>query len=133
MVLLSLEKGGGGQEGGSSHLVIEVPDGDTDTAIDLQASTDDGGVVHGLLLDGGVVGGHGRVADIELGIGNLDALGSELLEDRGQVVRARDLSDDEVALETDTVDLHTGALDEIHNREGFGQLGVCVLNVLHDL
>lgn len=63
------------------------------------------------------------MADINLGVGNLNTLGSELLQDGGQAGGGTDLTDDEVALETDTVDLDASSLDEVDNSQSGGQLG----------
>lgn len=63
------------------------------------------------------------MAHVELRVGDLDALGGELLQHAGQVLSRRGTADDEVALETDAVDLGAGVLDQVNDAEGGRGLG----------
>lgn len=130
---------GKGGEGGRSvidseehrtYLVIKIPDRDAHAPIDLQAGVDDAYVVGGLLLCLGVGRGQGLVADVDLGIGNFDALGDELLEDRSKIGGVGGVSHDEMALETNTIDPHAGSLNKVDNSQGSRGLGARVLDVV---
>lgn len=94
-----------------------APDRDADAALHRQAGADHGGVVVGLALLGLGVGGEARVADVDLGVGDVEVLGGEGVEHRGQRLLAARLADGEVALEADAVDGGPAAPDQIDNPE----------------
>src|SRR5690606_35229578 len=87
-------------------LVVDTPDGDTDAAGHREAGVDHGLVVAGLLLELVLVGRHLH-ADVQLGDGHVQAEVSEPLD--VLLERGRHLADDQVGLDTDTVDRHTVA------------------------
>ena len=112
-------------------LIGPVPDGDANTSLDSLAGSDDGLIVL-LLLGEERRGGRERHADIELGDGNLDTSSRERRELRLEV--GRDLADDEMALESDTIERHAGGLeglDEVEQRRGLraGVLNVVLVDV----
>jgi len=109
--------------------VVKVPDGDTDAAGDVVARGDGRRVVEDLLLLGRE-SGWGGGADVELGDGDVDA-------ERGEGVHVLDLgrgrwglADDEVGLETDSVDLDAGGLNRLDEVLGRGGLVAWVLDVV---
>jgi hypothetical protein len=67
--------------------------------------------------------GGGLHADINLGVGDLDAEIDERLQVAGKVLADGGLTDGEMGLETDAVDLGTVGLDEFDDVLGTGGLG----------
>lgn len=111
-------------------LVGEAPDGDADAAGDVQAGADDVGEVVTLGDEGGGGGRERRVADVELGIGDFDVESGEALEHGGERRARRRAADDQVRLETDTVDGGAGGLDDLDDLDGTVGLGLVVLEVV---
>lgn len=109
------------------YLVTEVPDGDTNATLDRHALLDDSRVV-GLLLVERVRRRRQRHADIELSDGDFKTEGGELVHDRRHA--RGDLTDDEVALETDTVELHAGVKHRFGEVEESSSLCTGVLIVV---
>ena len=108
-------------------LVGPVPNGDTNARGNGVASRDD--VLEVSLLLGEQRGGGGEGhADIELGDGDLDAGGGERLELRLEI--RRDLADNEVALEADTVERNARGLERLDEVEQGGCLRAGVLDVV---
>lgn len=105
--------------GNPGILVREVPDGHTHALLDLITGSDGGGVVFRLLF---VVLACFRVlgADVELGDGDFEAKGGERLHVRDLVFERRTRSDDQVILETDTVDLDAIRLHQLDDVQGRG-------------
>jgi hypothetical protein len=111
-------------------LVRHTPDSDTNAAGDIEARAHDVGVVISLGGEGGRRGRKAGVADVELGIGDLEAEGREATEGGGEVGAGWRAADDEMALETDAVDGGAGILDD---GDGFVDaigLGAVVLEVV---
>ena len=108
-------------------LVGEVPDGNANAGRDGIARRNDVLEV-GLLLREQRRGSGERHADVELGDGDLDAGRGERLELRLEV--RRDLADDEVALEADTVEWDACGLERLDEVEQRGRLGAGVLNII---
>ena len=108
-------------------LVSPVPDGDTDASLDVLARRNDVLVVLLLLREQGSRRREGH-ADIELSDSDLNAGGSEHLKLRLEV--RRDLADDEVALETDTVEPNARGLERLDEVEQRGCLRAGVLDVV---
>lgn len=108
-------------------LIRPVPHCDANTAFDSHAGRDDVLVVRLLLLEkcGRRWEGH---TDIELGDGDLKAESSELLHDGLQA--GGDLTDDEVALEANTVKRDAVRFERCHEVEQSGRLGASVLDVV---
>ena len=113
--------------GSHTYLVGEVPDGDTNTALDVHTRLHDALVVLLLLREVRLAGGR-RHADVELGDRDLDAERGELLQHR--LERRRHLPDDEVALEADTVDRHALLLQRLDEVEHRGRLCAGLLDVV---
>ena len=103
-------------------LVGEVPNGDAHTLLDVHARLHDRLEVLLLLRERGLRRRRRR-ADVELRDRDLEPERGELLEDR--LERRRDLADDEVALEADTVDGHSVGDELLHKVEHCGRLGTC--------
>lgn len=91
------------QPGTRPYLVCEVPQSNTDTLLHGQAGADDSLVVGRLLGEQGLRLGK-RHADVELVDGDLDAQGSEGLPVRNESLLGSHLTDDQVSLNTDTID-----------------------------
>lgn len=70
------------------------------------------------------------MANVQLSVGDLDTLGGELGQHVGVLIGRVGGSDDEVALETDTIDLHASTLNQVDNSQSLGQLGAGVLDVV---
>jgi hypothetical protein len=121
---LALEEVGDPAEG-----IIEVPDGDTDAAADLDAGADD--VLVGLALQGKVLlGGRGLESDVELGESHLDAELGEAADGGNVVVERGVLLGDEVGLQADAVDGDLGVLEELDDALGALRLGRGPLEVV---
>lgn len=110
--------------------ICEIPDGDTDAAVDAETSVDGVSVVDALLSESGSGGRESAKADVEFGVGDFDIESSEGLEGSGEGGFARGRSDDEVGLETDTVDFDTASLERFDEVEGSGCLGTGRLDVV---
>jgi len=70
------------------------------------------------------------VADVDFGVRNLDAEGSEAAEHSSQVATARGAANNQVALEADTIDGSASVLDDAHQLERPVGLGAVVLEVV---
>ena len=110
-----------------TYLVGEVPDGDTNTALDVHTRLHDALVVLLLLREVRLAGGR-RHADVELRDRDLDAERGELLQHG--LERCRHLPDDEVALEADTVYRHALLLERLDEVEHRGRLRARLLDVV---
>lgn len=110
--------------------VSEVPDGDADAAVGGEAGADDVDVVGGLLLVARGGGREGREAHVDFGVGDLDAERREALEVGGLVREGGGLADDEVALESDAVNLDVAGLEGLDDVPGGGGFGARVLDVV---
>lgn len=110
-------------------LVSPVPDGDTNAALECHACGNDRGVVLLLLLEQSRCRGEGH-ADVELGEGDLNAE-CDKCSPVGLVISGRvDFANDQMSLNTDTVDGHVLCLqgrDEVLQR---GRLGTSALDVV---
>jgi hypothetical protein len=116
--------------GDPAVLISDAPDGNTNTALNIETRSNNVGIVVtlNLLLSGR--GGNRLVADIKLSVGNLNIKSSEALE-HGDELRARGgLADDEMALETNTVDGSTGLLDDLDKLDGAVGLLAVLLEVI---
>ena len=110
-------------------LVSPVPDGNTDAVLGLNTGADGVAVVGGLL--GELRIGRGQVhTNVKFRDGNLNSVGSVTGHDLLLVVLAGGAADDEVSLETNSVDLGTVGLNKLDNSSGTGGLGAGVLNVV---
>lgn len=127
-----------GSGGNKSRKYMTYPDGHADAAWHGQARSGDPGVAVGLVLE--LLGGGGGVhADVDLGVGDVDAEvghgAQAALEDllgRGGDVLGAGLLGDQVALEADAVDLDAPRLDQLddaHGAQGLGR-GGAVLEVV---
>lgn len=111
-------------------LVSDAPDGNTNTALNIETRSNNIGILVTLSLQLSSRGGNGLVADIKLSVGNLDIKSSEALE-HGDELRARGgLADDEMALETNTVNGSTGLLDDLDKLDGTVGLLAVLLEVV---
>ena len=111
-------------------LVRHTPDSDTNAAGDVKARAHDVSVVVSLGSEGGRRGRKAGVADVELGVGDLEAEGREATEDSGEVGAGGRAADDEMALETDAVDGGAGVLDDGDGFVDAVGLGAVVLEVV---
>ena len=111
----------------TTHLIREVPDGHTDASCDGVALRGHRLVVRFLLVKERSRRREGH-ADVELGDSNFNAESSELRQ-HGRKAR-RDLADDEVALEADTVDRHALLLERLDEVEHRGRLRARLLDVV---
>jgi hypothetical protein len=107
-----------------------VPNRDADTVLDSQACADRVDIIGGLLSIAGSCGREGAETDVDFGIGNLDAEGGEALEVGCLAGEVWGLADDEVALETDAVDLDATGFEGLHDLLCGGCLGAGVLDVV---
>jgi hypothetical protein len=70
------------------------------------------------------------VTNINLSVSDLNTEGSEAAEHGRERGSAGGLADNEMALETDTVDGSTGTLDDVHNLDGTVSLSLAILKVV---
>jgi hypothetical protein len=70
------------------------------------------------------------VADVELGDGDLNVEIGEALESGGELRARRSLADDQMALETNTVDGGTFLLEELDELDSLVGLGTVLLKVI---
>lgn len=108
----------------------EVPHGDADAVGDGEAGGDGVDVVGGLLLVARGGGREGREADVELGVGDLDAEGGEALEVGRLGCEVGGRAYDVMGLETNTVNLDATGLEGLDDVLCCGGLGSRVLNVV---
>lgn len=111
-------------------LVGDTPDSNSNTALDVETGADHVGVLVTLLGQSGGRSRDGRVADVELGESNFDIKSSEALEDGGHLRARGRLADDEMALETDTIDGSAGLLEDLDNLNGAVGLLAVLLEVV---
>lgn len=115
-------------------LVVKVPDGDTHAPGHGKTGAHDSTIIIGLLGVAGSIGGKTRESDVELSVSDIDVECDEGVEDVGQIGLAGRSTDDEVALEANTVDRCASSLygfDDVECRGGFrpGVLDVVVVVV----
>ena len=110
--------------------ICEVPDGDTDAAVDAETGVDGVSVVDTLLGEPGGGGGERAEADVEFGVGDFDIESGEGFEGGSEGGFAGGGADDEVGLETDTVDFDTAGLERLNEVEGSGCLCTGRLDVV---
>lgn len=111
-------------------LVRDAPDGDADAAVHVEARAHHAGEVVALRRQRAVRGREGRVADVHLGVGDLEAEGREPAQRRGEGGPGWGGSDDEVALEADAVDGSAGVLDDLGGFDDAVCFGAVVLEVI---
>ena len=116
--------------GNPGVLVGEGPDGHADAADGVEAAADDTGVVVALSDESRGRGGQARVADVELGKGDLEAKGGEALQDSGDAAPAGGAADNQMALEANTVDGSASSLDDLDQLDGLVSLSAVVLQVV---
>ncbi len=116
--------------GDPAVLVGVRPNGDTDAAGHIEARADDVGIVVTLSDSSGGGGRQGRVADIELSVGDLDAESGEALQGGGEARTGGGAADDEMALEANTIDLCARCLHGLDQLDGKVGLGAVVLQVV---
>lgn len=110
-------------------LVDVIPDGDTNALLGLHASGD-GVLVVDTLLGEQSSGRRESHADVKLGDGNLDALSNESGHVGSLSSGAGGLGNNEVGLETDTVNLGATSLDHLDDVMSSGGLGTSALDVV---
>jgi hypothetical protein len=104
-------------------FVDEVPNSNSDAAVHGKTGGNNACIVGGLLSESGAVFGESAESDVQLGVGGFDSLGGVALKDGDEVRVAGRAADDEMGLETDTVDLDSAGLeggDEVCSGSGFG-------------
>ena len=111
-------------------LVGDTPDSNSNTALDVETGADHVGVLVTLLGQSGGRSRDGRVADVELGESNFDVKSSEALEDSGHLRAGGRLADDEMALETDTIDGSAGLFEDLDDLNGAVGLLAVLLEVV---
>lgn len=110
---------------------LYAPHRDANTGTRSKTSTRHGAIVGGLLRQAGRRRRQAGEADIELGVGDLDAQRGKGVDLREQRRGAGRLADDEVALQTDAVDAGAAVgLDLLDEGDGVGGLGAGVLDVV---
>lgn len=118
------------------ELTIKVPDDDTDTLLDSDTASD-GVVVVELLLSLKSCSGRDGGTDVKLGKDDLNTKIDEGLDVGLESGLARRLADDEVRLETDTVDLDATGLEaadeDIVSSSGLGAGSLDVVVVVVEL
>lgn len=119
----------GESAGNPGVLVGPVPDGESHTLGGLDTGLDQVLEV-GRLLGKLRVGGGSRHANVDLGVGHFDAERGVGFQGAGQVVLAGGVSNREVALETNTVDLDAVRLDQLDNLQGARGLVASPFNVV---
>lgn len=70
------------------------------------------------------------MADVDLGVGDVEVKGGEAAEGGREVGARGRVADDEVALEADTVDRSTSRLDDVDGLKDAVRLGTVVLEVV---
>lgn len=111
-------------------LVCEIPDSDTDAVICGEACSDGVHVVSSLLLVTRSGGREGGEADVNLGVGYLDSECGEGLEIGNLRVEIWGLADDEMSLETNSINLDVASLKRLDNIQGGCGFGTRVLDVV---
>jgi len=133
LVLVAVKKSFTGTRkdiGDPAVLVGDTPDSNSNTALDIETGADHVDVVVTLGLQSGSGSGNGRVADVELGESNFDVESSEALEDGGHLRAGGRLADDEMALETDTIDGSASLLENLDDLNGAVGLLAVLLEVV---
>ncbi|KAI6763855.1 hypothetical protein HG530_007644 [Fusarium avenaceum] len=116
--------------GDPAVLISDAPDSNTNTALNIETRSNNVGVLVTLSLQLSSRGGNGLVADIKLGVGDLDIKSSEALE-HGDELRTRGgLADNEMALETNTINGSTGLLDDLDKLDGTVGLLAVLLEIV---
>jgi hypothetical protein len=116
--------------GDPAVLVSDTPDGNTNTALGVETGADNIGVLITLGLQLSGRSGNGLVANVELSDGDLNVEVSEALESGGKLRARRSLADDQMALETNTVDRGAFLLKELDKLDGLISLGAVLLKVV---
>lgn len=111
-------------------LVRDAPDGHADAAVHVEARAHHVREVVALRHQRAVGGREGRVADVQLGVGDLEAEGREAAQRRGEGGPRGGGPDNEVALEANAVDGGAGVLDDLGGLEDAVCLGAVVLEVI---
>lgn len=113
-----------------TYWIIKIPNSNTDTSVDLHASTNGGLVILTLLCQ--VLWGLGLLeSDIKLRDSDIETKSCEVLHVDDLRVHAWSFADDEMALETNTINTDTSflkRLDDVFN--GSGGLWTRIFNVV---
>lgn len=120
----------GERAGDPGVLVREVPERDAHAVLSGKTGANGAEVVGSLLLVARIRGREGGEADIDFGVGDLDAQSSEAREVGSEFCLAGGLADDEMALQTHAVDLDTAGLERFDDILCCGGFGTCVLDVV---
>jgi hypothetical protein len=116
--------------GDPAVLVGDTPDGNTNTALGVETSADNIGILITLSLELSGGSGDGLMADVKLGDGDLNVEISEALESGSELRARRSLADDQMALETNTIDGGALLLEKLDKLDSLVSLGTVLLKVV---
>lgn len=98
--------------------ITEAPHRDANTSRDVETRPDHVHILLGLHLESGGVGREVLDADVELGVGDVEAESCVFIECPGEVLAGGGASDCHVRLEPDAVDGDAGGLHELDDADG---------------
>jgi len=98
--------------------VTVAPHRDADASRNVETRSNDGLVFLGLSLERAGIRRQRLDADVELGVGHVEAEIDVLVQRPGEVLSRRGAADRHVRLQPDSVDGHTGGLDELDDADG---------------
>ena len=98
--------------------VAEAPDGDADASRNVETGSDQTLVLLGLRLERAGIRREPLDADVEFGVGDVEAECDVLVQRPRQVLPRRCAADRHVRLEPDPVDGHAGGLNELDDADG---------------
>ena len=98
--------------------VAVAPHRDTDASRNVETRSNDGLVFLGLPLERAGIRRQRLDADVELGVGHVEAEIDVLVQRPGEVLARRRAADRHVRLKPDSVNGHTGGLDKFDDADG---------------